>query len=680
MEQPETRVDKVVEKIHGKKVRDPYRWLEKDSKETRDWIARQNKYFTSNLAGLNSKKVISKRLKELYKMDSFGVIIPRGDTYFFMKRKADEDLFALYIQKGLKGKPKVLVNPNKMGKDKTAVLRRFSPSKDGKLLAYSISKAANDQGDLRVMDVSTGKDLLDKIPEELYPAVHTNIEWNVDGTGFWYSHRDFDAPKKGEEKFHQKIYFHKLRTDFRKDEEIKVKMSKKDVHWLSASADGRYLLVTVHKGAFEGSDNFLYNLREKKSLTVVEGIKSEFYPEIHKGEIFILTNHKAPMWKLMSVRVEDISKGMNSWKTVVPEGKDVINWFTPIQDRLFVSRLENVHSILKIYNLEGKFQSEVKLPGLGSVQWLRCEREGSEAFFALSSFLIPQTTFRYDLIKGELSVFNKANSDIDAKAFSVEQVWYKSKDDTKVPMFLVHKKELKKDGSNPALLHAYGGFGISKTPRFDKTIIPFLEAGGVYALANIRGGGEFGEKWHKAAQKEKRQTAFNDFIAASEHLISKRYTNSNKLGIFGWSNGGLLTSTVITQRPELFRVALIGAPVCDMVRFTKHFGGGHWVEEYGDPKDPNMFKALIKYSPYHNVVDGENYPAILIITADKDDRVHPSHAYKMVARFQAANASNNPVLIRIESNAGHGGAASVSKFIEQEADMWAFVFSQVGLE
>jgi len=680
MEQPKTRIGNVVERIHGKEVQDPYRWLEEDSKETRNWVAKQNKYSKSQLSGLKSKEKISKRLKKLYGMDSLGIIIPRGDKYFFLKRKAKEDLFVLYVQKGLNGKPKVLVNPNKMSKDKTAVLRKFYPSKDGKLLAYSISKAANDQGDLRVMDVDTGKILSDKIPEEFYPALHTNIEWNRDGTGFWYSHRSFDAPKKGEEKFYQKIYFHKLGTDFKKDGEIKVRMSKKDVPSLQASDDGRYLLITIHKGAFEGTDIFLYNLREKQSLTVIEGLESEFYPEIHRGEIFILTNHKAPMWKLMSLKPEDIPKGMKSWKTVVSESKKVIEWFAPMADKIFVSSLENVHSVLKLYNLEGKFQSEINLPGLGSVHWLRREREGSEAFFGLSSFLIPQTTYRYDLVKNEISIFDKAKSGIKLDNFTVEQVWYKSKDSTRVPMFLVHKKDLKKDGNNPALLQAYGGFGINNTPRFDKTIIPFLEAGGIYALSNIRGGGEFGEKWHKSAQKDKRQTAFNDFIAAAEYLVSKKYTNSNKLGIFGWSNGGLLTSTVVTQKPGLFKAALVGAPVCDMIRFKEHFGGGHWVEEYGDPGDPKMFKALIKYSPYHNVVDGENYPAILIVTANKDDRVHPSHAYKMAARFQAANASGNPVLIRIESNAGHGGAASVSKFIEQETDMWAFVFSQVGLD
>lgn len=682
VKQPQSKVIDVVDSIHGINIADSYRWLEEENIDTDLWIKKQNIYTKSFIDKISVRKNLKQRLKEVYQIDSIGIPVPRKDRYFFMERKGSQDLAVLYVQDGLKSKPRTLIDQNKLSKDKTMVIKGWSASWDGKLLAYSLSEASNDQASIYIMDVDTGKKLTDVIPGDLYPS--WGVTWKPDNSGFWYAHRHPKA-LKGEEKFHQKLYFHNLGSDFKEDPLIFGEdLLKEDTPGAQISKDGRYLLIGVYFSSSkkEKTEMYIKDLNDIKSdfIPIVKGIDALFYGTIHQDSIYIITNHKAPKWKIMSLDVKDVDKGIRAWKTVIPESKNyTINMFAQIQNCLFVDFLENVHSVLKIFDLKGRFIKKISLPTLGSMDVLTGEEDGSELFFSFSSYLLPTVIYRYDLKSSKVFEFKRVKLGLNEKLFTVKQVWYASKDGTKIPMFLVHKKDLKLNGDNPTLLYGYGGFNINITPGFNRTIVPFLEDGGIYAEAILRGGGEFGEEWHKAGMKNKKQNVFNDFIAAAQWLIKNKYTNSNKLAIFGWSNGGLLVGAATMQRPELFKTAVIGAPVLDMIRYHLFHGGRHWIQEYGSSENRNEIKYLLKYSPYHNVREGRKYPATLILTADKDDRVHPMHAFKMAARLQQVNSSDNPILIRIETKAGHGGAAPVYKFVEQYADMLSFIYWQLGM-
>jgi prolyl oligopeptidase len=679
---PATKKIIINETIHGVKVSDPYRWLEEEGKETTTWIKKQNSYTETLINEIPVRRKLKQQLKKLYKIDSIGIPVIYNNRYFFMERKGSEDLSVLYVQDGLKNKPRVLIDQNKLSKDKTAVIKGWSPSWDGKLLAYSLSDASNDKASIYIMDVETGKKLLDVIPGDLYPS--WGVTWKPDNSGFWYNHRHPKAPK-GAEKFHQKLYFHNLGSDFKDDPLIYGEdLAKEDTPEAQISKDGRYLLITTYFSSTEKEKTEIYfkDLNDLKSdfMSLVKGIDSLFYGSIYKDTIFVMTNHKAPDWKIVSFNVKDIKKGIKAWKTVIPEDREaVIDNYKIINNHLFVSALEDARSLLKIYDLEGKFIKELPLPTIGSIGALTGEEDGDELFFYFSSYLIPGIIYRYDLKSKQVTEFKRVKMDINDKLFTVKQVWYTSKDGTKVPMFIIHKKDINLNGDNPTMLYGYGGFNISTTPGFDRTLIPFLENGGVYVDAILRGGGEFGEEWHKAGIKNKKQNVFDDFIVAAEWLIKNKYTNPNRLAIFGWSNGGLLVGAAITQRPELFKAALIGAPVIDMIRYHHFHGARHWIQEYGSAENKSEFKYLLKYSPYHNIKIGEKYPSVLILTADKDDRVHPMHAFKMAAKLQHDSGSNNPVLIRIEVQAGHSGAAPVYKSIDQYSDMWSFIYWQLGI-
>lgn len=669
----------IKETIHGITISDPYRWLEEEGTKTNNWIGQQNNHTKSLLNNIPVKNKIADRLTELYTIDSIGIPVPKENRYFFIERKGSEELSVLYVQDNIKSKPRILIDQNKLSKDKTTVMKGWSPSWDGKLLAYSLSKSSNDQADIYVMDTITGKKLSDVIPKDPYPSWH--VTWNPNNSGFWYTHCHPKAPK-GEAKYHQKLYFHTLGTDFRDDPLIfGENLAKEDTVTTQISKDGRYLLITVYLSSSKKQKTEIYlkdlSYTESSCIPVIKGINSLFFASIYDDTLFIITNHKAPKWKILSVNVKDVKHGAKTWKTVIPEGKEsVIDNYLIIKGNLFVTTLENVHSVLKVYNLQGKFIKEISLPTIGSINVLSGEQDGNELFFNFSSYLIPNIIYRYDLISQRTLEFKKVKIGIRDDLFTVKQIWYFSKDSTKIPMFLIHKKGIKLDGNNPTLIYGYGGFNINMTPTFNRTIIPFLENGGIYVDTILRGGGEFGEEWHKAGMKKKKQNVFNDFLAAAEHLIKHKYTNPNRLGIFGWSNGGLLVGAAITQRPELFKAAVIGAPVLDMLRYHLFHGGRHWIQEYGSIEDASEFKYLLQYSPYHNVDNQTNYPAILLLTTDKDDRVHPMHAFKMAAKLQQA-ISSKPVLIRIETNAGHSGAAPVHKFVEQYTDMWSFLYWQL---
>ncbi len=682
---PRTRVGKVVDEFFGTPVEDLYRWLENgEDPEVQAWIETQNAHTRAVLDTYPARPWIHHRLSQLAHLEAVGVPVPRRGQYFFEELKGTDELPLLYVQRGLHSPPRVLLDPNSFTLERTTVLQHWSPSPDGTLLAYALSEAANDQAAIHVVDVETGERFNDVIPADLYPSPQIPVEWAHDSRGFWYSRRAPGAPA-GEEKFHQKLYYHQLGRDFRDDLLVFGESFKKeDFPWARLSHDGRYLLVNVaiRAEAVRRTEVYLQDLQNPGGgfIPIVQGIEAEGFASFHRDRIFLHTNHVAPNWKLMAVRTLEACRGDVRWETIIPEGPGPLEGFVAVGDSLCVMTLENICSIVRRHRLDGRVLGEIPLPVAGAVTALHGEEDGTEVFLDFSSFLVPTTVYRFDLNEDKLEVFRPVDADIDRAGFEVHQEWFTSRDGTRVPMFLVHKKGLPLDGGNPTVLYGYGGFNISVTPVFLTTVLPFIEAGGVYARVNLRGGGEFGERWHEAGMRERKQNVFDDFLAAAEWLIAQRYTRSSKLAIFGRSNGGLLVGAAMTQRPELFQVALIGAPVLDMLRYHLFHGGRLWIPDYGSVEEPEVFPYLLKYSPYHNVRAGEAYPATFIYTADRDDRVHPMHAFKMAARLQAANGSSRPILLRVEGQAGHQGGAAASKVVALFTDVWSFVFEQLGME
>ena len=680
---PETRISDVVENIGVFSVPDPYRWLEDNAAaEVRTWVDEQNSYTRLFIDSVTVRSSIKERMNELFGFDTVAVPYPKNGHYFFVERKGGQDLGVLYVQDGLGSSPRILIDQNTLSDDKKTILAEWNSSEDGRLLAYGISKAANDRESIHILDVTTGKNLPDEIPESGYPGF---AAWAHDGKGFWYVRRDPSAPDSGEDKFYQRLFYHTLGDDIKKDVLV-FGSGREKTDYLSAqvSEDGRWLLVSVYVSTGEKPRGELYlkDLHDPDGefKTVVEGEDALFGVDFHRGILYILTNHEAPFWKVMTVAAEEAHKGMDHWMAVIPETiPSAIETFLVIQDRIFVEKLWDAHSVLYEYTLDGSFRREILLPSLGTLEEIHGESEGNEIFFGFTSFVVPDNIYRLDLKSGEICLIKKAESGISETDFEVEQRWYASKDGTQVPMFIVSKKGLPHNGDNPLMLYGYGGFNTSITPSFSKLTIPFLEAGGVYVEANLRGGSEFGENWHESGTREDKQNVFDDFIAAAEFLIAEKYTSRDKLAIFGWSNGGLLTGACLTQRPDLYKAVVIGNPVLDMLRYHLFDGGRLWMPDYGSVEEGEMIPHLLKYSPYHNVKKGESYPATLILTSDSDDRVHPGAAYKMTARLQKANASDNPILLRVETKAGHAGAAAISAVIEQYADVWSFVFWQLGM-
>ncbi len=682
-----TRKENISEDLHGHTITDPYRWLEDiDSPEVKSWLDNQDQYTRSMLDNLSARADLKQEFEKLYREETLGFPRPCKGRYFFMKRMADEDHSVLYVQEGLQSEPRVLIDPNKLSKEKgrPISLAGYSPSKDATFVTYLLSEASNDQKALYVMNVDTTEILADVIPAELYPDVAT---WNINNKGFWYTRRKEDVPQ-GEEKFHRKVYYHTLGTSYESDALVYGEnLAKEDWAGAHATYDGRYLVlhVSIASEPRRRSEIYIRNLQkgEQDFKPVVKNIQADvdtYFSGMIRGDYFYIdTNYKAPKGKIFRVPLDDIDKGMDAWQAVIPEQEDrIISTFSIIGDKMFVVTEENVYSILREYTLAGDFKRLIEFPTLGTCHGVAGEVDGKEAFFSFNSFAYPHTIFRIDFETDMPVIFKQQKVEVDIENITADQVWYSSKDGTKVPMFLVYKKGLRQNGKNPTVLHGYGGFNISMKPAFMKSIIPLLERGGLYVTANIRGGGEFGEEWHKAGTKKQKQNTFDDFIAAAEWLIENNYTDSARLAISGASNGGLLVGAVITQRPELVKAVLMGAPVVDMLRYHLFHGGRHWIPDWGSAEDPEMFEYLLRYSPYHNVRDGVEYPATMITTSHKDDRVHPGQAFKMAARLQEVN-KKNPILLRLERNAGHGGASDISRRIEEDADKWSFIFWQLGV-
>lgn len=688
MKIPKTVKNDLVEILHGQSVSDPYRWLENvESKDVQDWLDEQNSYTRSILDKLPNRENLKEEFEKLFREETIGMPHSRNGLYFFMKRKADQDLSALYVKRGLNGEAKVLVDPNKISKEKgfPVNLCGFSISNDGSLISYRLSESANDKSNLYIMEVDSGKILTDMVPGDLYPYC---VAWSDDNSGFWYTRRKENVPE-GEEKFHKKIFYHKIGSYYSDDPLIFGDDHAKEDHIsVYSTKDGKYLVasIVIASEEYRRSEEYILDLgnQEKGFIPIVKDIKDDsdvyFETEIHRDYVYIKNNYKALRWKIERVLISDIEKGMDAWETVIPEKEDgVVDGFSTGADKLFVLTLENVHSVLKEYSLDGKFKKEINLPGLGSASCVSSEDEGSEGFFSFDSFVHPYSIFRIDFKTDEITLYDQIKIETDISEIESEQIWYKTKDKTNIPMFLIHKKGIRLNSESPTVLSGYGGFGISALPQFMKVIIPFVQRGGIFAIANIRGGGEFGEKWHKDGTKDKKQNVFDDFIAAVEWLINNKYTNSNKLAISGGSNGGLLVGATMTQRPELIKAVVMSVPVVDMLRYHLFHGGRHWIPDYGCAEDKDAFEYLLAYSPYHNVKDKVAYPATFIATSDQDDRVHPGQAFKMAARLQEANSSDRPIILRVERKAGHSGAADISRYLNKAVDEWSFIFSQLGM-
>lgn len=665
---PKTPIKPVKETLHGATIIDPYRWLEDQwSPETRAWIKAQNAYTRSILDPLPGRDNIKRRLTELLKIDTVSVPIARGGRYFFTKRRADQDLPIIYMRRGLQGEDEVLIDPHPWSPDHTTSVSILDVSQDGTLLAYGVREGGQDEIAVKLFDVDRRKDLPDHLPKARY----FGISLTPDKKGFYYSRHSAQGSR---------IYYHALGTEPARDREIFGEgYGPGQIVLSDLSEDGRFLLITVLYGAGATKSELYVKevAKEGPVIPIVKDLDALFSGQIADGQLFIHTNWKAPNGRILRADLKNPAR--EHWREIIPERQAVIRSFSLAGGKLFVNYLENVVSRVRVFQPDGEPVRDITFPDIGSVGTISGRWESNEAFYAFSSFHIPPTIYRYDVATGKQEVWARLAVPINSDRFDVEQVWYASKDGTRIPMFLMHLKGLKRDGSHPTLLTGYGGFNVSLTPRFSPRAVLWVEHGGVYAVPNLRGGGEFGEKWHRAGMLENKQNVFDDFIAAAEWLIKNGYTQPKKLAISGGSNGGLLVGAALTQRPELFRAVVCRYPLLDMIRYHKFLVARFWIPEYGSSDDPKQFKYLYAYSPYHHVKSGTKYPAVLFVTGDSDTRVDPLHARKMTARLQAATASDRPILLRYDTKAGHSGGLPVSRQIEELTDELSFLFWQLGV-
>jgi prolyl oligopeptidase len=665
---PPTRVDDVKETIHGVAVSDPYRWLEdQNSPETRAWINAQNACTQNMLKTLPGDAAISKRLAELIKVDTIRLPVERAGHYFYSKRTAGQDLFVLYMRRGA-GTEEVLIDPASLSVDHTTSVNFEGFSDDGKLVAYGVRKGGEDEVSIHLIDTDTRKEISDSLPRARYLS---GVAFKTDKAGLYYSKLTDAGPR---------AYYHAIGTNSEQDKEIFGDGYGPDkILSVDVSENARYLLLMVFYGsACEKSEVYFQDLAQGGPITpIVKTINSCFQGEIAGDTLYLETNWKAPNWRLLAVPLKNPAQ--ENWKEVIPESDSRLEDFRLAGGKIIAQYSHNASSELKVFEADGKPAGEIALPALGDVSGITGRWRNSEAFLSFQSFAIAATIYRYDISQHTLAVWAKSPVPIDANEFEVKQVWYESKDKTRVPMFLFYKKGLKLDGSNPALMTAYGGFDSSETPAFRDDAVVWAEHGGIFAMPNLRGGGEFGEAWHHAGMLGKKQNVFDDFFAAAEWLIANHYTSPQRLAITGRSNGGLLMGAAMTQRPDLFGAIVCGYPLLDMVRYQKFLVARFWVPEYGSSDDPGQFPFLYAYSPYHHVIKGTKYPAVLFLTGDSDTRVAPLHARKMTAEMQAAQGGDKPILLMYDTKLGHSEGRPVSKIIEEDTGVLQFLFAQVGV-
>lgn len=674
---PEARKSDQKDDFFGTTIADPYRWMEDtDSPEVQAWVEAENALTRSRLDALPQRPRIVERLTELLDYPRFGIpgfAVPEthGEWVFFCKNDGLQNQSVVYKRKGLAGEPQVLLDPNALSADGTIAINAERFSRDGTLYAYGLSQSGSDWEVIHVKNVASGKDLADKLERVRF----TDIAWAADNSGFYYSRYPED-----QEHF-QKLYFHRIGEPQKKDRLIYERPDDPNLGSSGAvSHDGNWLVVHIWQGT--ASENEIYVQRlgaDTKLQPLFTGFTDSFDFIDAVGErLYFVTNKEAPKRRIVVVDAKDPAHALIE---VVPEhATDVISEAKIVDGKLVVASMHNAHDVLRVHGLDGALLQDVEMPTLGSITGLSGSPDRPECFVGFTSFLFPTQSYRLDFDTGKLVLYQKANIQFDAEPYVARQIFYESKDGTKIPLFLVHRRGITLDGNNPVLLYGYGGFNISRTPSFSTAILLWLEQGGVYAMPNLRGGGEFGEEWHRAGMLEKKQNVFDDFISAAEWLIDNGYTRPQRLAIEGGSNGGLLTAVCAVQRPELYGAVLVRVPVIDMLRYQLFTIGSYWMPEYGDPQNPEHFKFLIAYSPLHNVRPGVSYPAMFITTADTDTRVYPAHAKKFAATVQACNVSDKPILLRVETKAGHGAGKPVTKSIDERADLYSFVMDQLGMQ
>src|SRR5215472_2701287 len=668
-----------VDDYHGVKVADPYRWLEDtDSAETKDWVEAENKLTFGYLENIPYRQAIRDRMTKLWNYERFTAPELEGGRYFFLHNDGLQNQNVLFVADSLTAAPRMLLDPNTLSADGSVALSGTAITDDGKLMAYGTAASGSDWQEWHVRDVGTGKDL----PDVIKWVKFSGASWTRDGKGFFYSR--YDEPKDAalrEANYFQKLYYHRLGTPQSEDTLIYNRPDNKELGFEGAvTDDGKYLVITVTQGTSPRNRLYYKDLAKPDSPVVklLDDFDAQYQFIDNDGPVFwIQTDLDAPRMRLIAIDTRHPEK--TNWKTVVPEGKDKLEHTGVVDNVFLLGYLKDAQSEVRVYDLKGQFLRNVDLPGIGTASGFNGKRKDKETFYAYTSFISPTTIYRYEPGTGKSSVFRKPKVDFDASRYETKQVFYHSKDGTRVPMFLTYKKGLKLDGQNPTLLYAYGGFDISLTPAFSVPNIVWLEMGGIYAQPTLRGGGEYGEDWHLAGTKAHKQNVFDDFIGAAEWLIANKYTSTPKLAIRGGSNGGLLVGACLTQRPDLYGATLPLVGVMDMLRFQKFTIGWAWTSDYGSSDNPDDFKWLYAYSPLHNLKAGTKYPPTMIATADHDDRVVPGHSFKFAATMQADQAGSAPVLIRIETKAGHGAGKPISKIIDQTADEWSFVAYNLGM-
>jgi len=684
---PDARRMDHVDKYHGVEVGDPYRWLEDpDSPESRAWIEAQNEITFGYLEQIPEREEIEAKLTERWNFERFGTPSEKGGRYFYSRNDGLQDHSVLLVADALDQEPRVLLDPNTWSEDGTVSLAGWSVSEDGNFIAYGRSDGGSDWRTWRIRNVETGDDLADRVEWVKF----SGASWTKDGAGFFYSR--YDEPAEGEklqgQNFYHKLYFHRKGTDQAQDVLVYERPDHKEWGFGGqVTEDGRYLVISVWKGTHPENNLFYAPLTSTddaalRSLSVVE-LLTDFeasYSFIgNDGSTFyVQTDLDAPKQRVVAIDVENPAK--ENWREIIPEANETLRGVSYVGGHLVASYLKDAKTQVTVFNTGGGLVREVELPGIGTASGFGGDADDPETFFSFTSYTTPPTIYRYSVETGEREVFRRAEVDFDSEKYTTKQVFYRSKDGTRVPMFITHRKGLSLDGNNPTLLYGYGGFNIPLTPGFSISRSVWLDMGGVYAVANLRGGGEYGEEWHKAGIKTRKQNVFDDFISAAEFLIAEGYTRTDKLAINGGSNGGLLVGACITQRPDLFGAALPAVGVLDMLRFNKFTIGWAWESDYGDPdENEEEFRALMRYSPYHNTRKGVCYPPTLITTADHDDRVVPAHSFKFAAALQHAQSCDNPALIRIETRAGHGAGKPTWMTIEEIADQYAFLVKNLGM-
>jgi prolyl oligopeptidase len=678
---PHAKAGDQVDEYHGAKVADPYRWLEDtDSAETREWIEAENTLTFSYLENIPYRQAIHDRLKTLWNFERYGVPEQQGGRYFYQHNTGLQNQSVLLVADSLSAEPRLLLDPNTLSADGTVALVGHAVSDDGRLLAYGTAASGSDWTEWHVRDVDTAKDL----PDTLKWVKFSGASWTKDGKGFFYSR--YDEPKSAavlrDANYFHKLYYHRLGTAQSEDKLIYERPDNKELGFAgNVTDDGHYLIITVWQGTSPKNRLYYKDLSDPNAQVVrlIDEFDAEYSFIDNDGPIFwIKTNLDTPRGRIISVDTRHAERA--NWKTIVPQSADKLEHANVINSKFVLSYLKDAQTEVRLHELDGKFLRSVDLPGIGTAEGFGGKRSDKETFYAFTSFIHPTTIYRYDFSDAKSSVFRKPNVDFDSSRYETKQVFYNSKDGTRVPMFITARKGLKLDGQNPVLLYAYGGFNISLTPAFSVGNAVWLEMGGVYAQPNLRGGGEYGEEWHEAGTLLRKQNVFDDFIAGAEWLVANKYTSPAKLAIRGGSNGGLLVGACMAQRPDLFGATLPAVGVMDMLRFHKFTIGWAWTSDYGSSDDPAQFRALYAYSPLHNLKPGTKYPATLVTTADHDDRVVPGHSFKFAATLQADQAGLAPVLIRIETKAGHGAGKPISKQIEETADSWAFVARNLNMQ